>query len=168
VHGELWFEFIRPSPYIGSSPRAWGTPSMNKNIHQCIRFIPTCMGNSMRRTNNFNGITVHPHVHGELICLRCCIIVNIGSSPRAWGTQHDDAPDALEGRFIPTCMGNSMYINHHYVYDSVHPHVHGELQRGEDVASICIGSSPRAWGTLTHNDARNTHYRFIPTCMGNS
>ena len=86
VHGELVDMLIDCSSDIGSSPRAWGTHLFGGEHLPGRRFIPTCMGNSMRP--NWSNIlsTVHPHVHGELDIVTVGSDWKIGSSPRAWGT----------------------------------------------------------------------------------
>jgi len=47
VHGELG-QVCHPSDCMaGSSPRAWGTQERLEILFDVVRFIPTCMGNSM-------------------------------------------------------------------------------------------------------------------------
>ena len=49
----------------------------------------------------------------------------------------------------------------------VHPHVRGEqlVRHGEKL--LTLGSSPRAWGTVTESTHGVDKVRFIPTCVGN-
>jgi len=79
-----------------------------------------------------------------------------------------DGRRAVDGRFIPTCMGNSSPVVTMTRWVPVHPHVHGEL--GVPIGNYLsqYGSSPRAWGTLEQFADRDDRARFIPTCMGNS
>jgi len=168
VHGELrnsWF----PLPgYLGSSPRAWGTLITRWCNITGARFIPTCMGNSTPRFALRGLRPVHPHVHGELSNRRRRVIDLRGSSPRAWGTREGYLD--LEGvaRFIPTCMGNSIFIHPTHRLLPVHPHVHGELRTEVRATHVVPGSSPRAWGTHLRRLRGPAQVRFIPTCMGNS
>ena len=67
VHGELSSTITYLPTRIGSSPRAWGTLQNRFNIHLNSRFIPTCMGNSRRLRTRKMSMSVHPHVHGELL-----------------------------------------------------------------------------------------------------
>ncbi len=92
----------------------------------------------------------------------------LGSSPRAWGTPHSQQADPLSGRFIPTCVGNTVEQSEQLVPASVHPHVRGEHHWNRSANIRKSGSSPRAWGT--HNDAAivGNSGRFIPTCVGNT
>ncbi len=111
---------------------------------------------------------VHPHVHGELISTTHDVPFVAGSSPRAWGTLGERQRRFVFERFIPTCMGNSLRLNHPLTRTPVHPHVHGELDIAKRVKEADDGSSPRAWGTQDAEYRKESGYRFIPTCMGNS
>jgi len=55
---------------LTSSPRAWGTHKVKKDKLDTLRFIPTCMGNSILRIRLSKISSVHPHVHGELYIVR--------------------------------------------------------------------------------------------------
>ena len=112
--------------------------------------------------------SVHPHVHGELPKSAWCSCSVNGSSPRAWGTQVIPLLVLLVLRFIPTCMGNSNLCVMILRLIPVHPHVHGELDKVLCYKNTKLGSSPRAWGTLTLRRILLHFSRFIPTCMGNS
>jgi len=127
VHGELESRFTCDVPVCGSSPRAWGTRQFDPRLFEGGRFIPTCMGNSRLSRPTPIHMSVHPHVHGELVIAEDRGVHALGSSPRAWGTRY--SPDRIfhYWRFIPTCMGNSLYSVGRYPQDTVHPHVHGEL-----------------------------------------
>jgi len=152
----------------GSSPRAWGTHSSSSISSNILRFIPTCMGNSVRLILKHIFTQVHPHVHGELTWTTVVIVAQNGSSPRAWGTHIIQTEFRLSQRFIPTCMGNSTYECGNKYRATVHPHVHGELYKRSISVSVRIGSSPRAWGTRARPATGPGILRFIPTCMGNS
>jgi len=86
VHGELRYIMSEAKTRAGSSPRAWGTRTKSEEGPATIRFIPTCMGNSLSLLFHHNLSTVHPHVHGELTICTITIFTITGSSPRAWGT----------------------------------------------------------------------------------
>jgi len=147
VHGELSGKTHCCLNVFGSSPRAWGTLSVEFGYASLPRFIPTCMGNSWNTRVVLNADAVHPHVHGELLFPRVLRVTTSGSSPRAWGTHIE--PDQYTGalRFIPTCMGNSNVDEFTGNIFPVHPHVHGELLIVRYFSIQPIGSSPRAWGT---------------------
>ena len=66
VHGELFAVVGMWMRSIGSSPRAWGTRVVVEEDLVCLRFIPTCMGNSNDAPGRKHFLPVHPHVHGEL------------------------------------------------------------------------------------------------------
>ena len=127
VCGELTFFPFFILLLFGSSPRVWGTHFLVFASNRLMRFIPTCVGNSLLICSMAGKQSVHPHVCGELDC-GCGIIVRTsGSSPRVWGT-----------------LGQSAFFQ---VESTVHPHVCGELTGRIPHHNIHIGSSPRVWGT---------------------
>ena len=128
VCGELFSPSFSITTSCGSSPRVWGTLSMSIIVDGLVRFIPTCVGNSCYAADSHIKLTVHPHVCGELPCKGSVKSSSLGSSPRVWGTRYNHYQFWQEGRFIPTCVGNSRQKSR--VYREVH------------------GSSPRVWGTL--------------------
>jgi len=168
VHGELASSRSTWASFIGSSPRAWGTPLVVQLDFEIGRFIPTCMGNSGSLTTPRRVLPVHPHVHGELGRARTSTTRMSGSSPRAWGTREYRGSRLRYARFIPTCMGNSLPANPIGSDTPVHPHVHGELAKALILEIFWDGSSPRAWGTRRGRMSETLVGRFIPTCMGNS
>ena len=114
--------------------------------------------------------------------------VRVGSSPPAWGTHRALVFALARNRFIPTCVGNTMFADRSRrwrtfiptcvgntqterldsVAAPVHPHVRGEhILACPGVAEI-TGSSPRAWGTHPEHHPRQSLDRFIPTCVGNT
>ena len=71
--------------------------------------------------------TVHPRVCGELVAVMVGITGWFGSSPRVWGTRPLN-PGYLNGlRFIPACVGNSLFSLFTLSSLPVHPRVCGEL-----------------------------------------
>ena len=168
MHGELILTTDPVHADVGSSPRAWGTHLHQSPSQISDRFIPTCMGNSGSNAPKPSRRAVHPHVHGELGVGVAPGPPGVGSSPRAWGTRSTGGGWWMSARFIPTCMGNSATVFRVFPHVSVHPHVHGELARGESVNWGGFGSSPRAWGTRVAGLPASAPGRFIPTCMGNS
>ena len=55
-------------PWIGSSPRTWGTHAVAQPAHGLGRFIPTHVGNASPRWNALSRAAVHPHARGERSC----------------------------------------------------------------------------------------------------
>ena len=127
VHGELKVSELCSVLKTGSSPRAWGTLEEKTQTLARLRFIPTCMGNSVRNISSAVERSVHPHVHGELCSIDANRDITLGSSPRAWGTPYVCLSVFPSSRFIPTCMGNSVSDAYNDELAPVHPHVHGEL-----------------------------------------
>ena len=92
-------------------------------------------------------MTVHPHVCGELGRKGRKEEVEVGSSPRVWGTGNGFIGFSMFLRFIPTCVGNCEIQRLSPQTAAVHPHVCGELWSVKNVMVIASGSSPRVWGT---------------------
>jgi len=172
VHPHVCGELVRAVTFLeistGSSPRVWGTRLKLEDPFFQVRFIPTCVGNSIPDDFVLYSLAVHPHVCGELR-KGCSIIVYFyGSSPRVWGTPPSCVRPTAITRFIPTCVGNSETIRQQMMLFSVHPHVCGELRIFPDHRLLDAGSSPRVWGTLHRCRHSRDMCRFIPTCVGNS
>ena len=134
----------------GSSPRVWGTCRQCHSGYAHARFIPTCVGNIPPCLAASIMAAVHPHVCGEHKSSHRKTHRNAGSSPRVWGTYSVWQGVSLDGRFIPTCVGNMG--DEHCVSDSgaVHPHVCGEHLRVRLRQVRHHGSSPRVWGTFSY------------------
>ena len=163
--------FKEPSPEkiaSGSSPRAWGTPISLQAVKQCIRFIPTGVGNTIHKDLRDHIAAVHPHGRGEHINSTAAKLKPIGSSPRAWGTRNAANINPCKSRFIPTGVGNTIPKESKIWHIAVHPHGRGEHKTGCRIIRIPNGSSPRAWGTLILSSIAGILTRFIPTGVGNT
>jgi hypothetical protein len=95
-------------------------------------------------------------------------LLNLGSSPRSWGTRQPPCAAAGHGRFIPTPVGNTAAQNPDTGPSSVHPHARGEHGRLQQPAHPAGGSSPRPWGTQRSRCCGERLRRFIPTPVGNT
>ncbi len=164
-HGALLSEF---SYFFGSSPRPWGTLSHGRGRRSSDRFIPTPVGNTCSRLFLTPTVPVHPHARGEHIKPLPIKRKSIGSSPRPWGTPQHRQPPLLQGRFIPTPVGNTFAHHSSPNGTAVHPHARGEHYRSCRLSVLPGGSSPRPWGTLNHYRSAVLARRFIPTPVGNT
>ena len=126
------------------------------------------MGNSNVPLRINSKVTVHPHACGELAPNRRDAGSDTGSSPRMWGTLDLMRYARQMCRFIPTHVGNSRVNLLKKMLVTVHPHACGELERMMKKLSICVGSSPRMWGTRSRYLLSLPNLRFIPTHVGNS
>ena len=152
----------------GSSPRAWGTPCGANTSNSIRRFIPTGVGNTPELDQALVLHAVHPHGRGEHTKGAAQEVIEVGSSPRAWGTLKMLAGQSRRARFIPTGVGNTTNIRPWSVATAVHPHGRGEHSDGISFSGRVAGSSPRAWGTHGRVHHRRRHRRFIPTGVGNT
>ena len=155
----------------GSSPRAWGTHGQQGIGIGPARFIPTGVGNTGLFPGCPPGWPVHPHGRGEHSTRPTVPGESTGSSPRAWGTLPAGPDVFLNGRFIPTGVGNTGSSGRWTRCWRVHPHGRGEHLSTLWLSSAAAGSSPRAWGTLSnflntnplltvHPHGRGEHYKF--------
>ena len=110
---------------------------------------------------------VHPHGRGEHLLRAADAGLNLGSSPRAWGTWRAVAQDDGRQRFIPTGVGNMSACGRCARAAAVHPHGRGEHSWVASTVYPHRGSSPRAWGTCVIAIAPQRPRRFIPTGVGN-
>ena len=149
-------------------PHAWGILPYLASRYVRGRFIPTCVGNTVRFMPQAPGKSVHPHVRGEYIHGARERIAGGGSSPRAWGIRQPRSAAMRSKWFIPTCVGNTLGKRRSMVRNSVHPHVRGEYVPFTALNAFRSGSSPRAWGILPPITSSGVTLRFIPTCVGNT
>ena len=110
----------------GSSPRTWGTGRTEVASRGHARFIPTHVGNRRRATGMPWWAAVHPHARGEQRSRLNLAAARCGSSPRTWGTVLAFLTDAVDLRFIPTHVGNSVLPSAMPAANAVHPHARGE------------------------------------------
>ena len=153
---------------IGSSPRAWGTPSRRRRTESTTRFIPTGVGNTSSSSGPHVANSVHPHGRGEHWVGQASTRISCGSSPRAWGTPLRAASLRRPARFIPTGVGNTGKLRPMSCTTTVHPHGRGEHASLSSAGHRCGGSSPRAWGTHGRYGESLRPLRFIPTGVGNT
>jgi len=152
----------------GSSPRPWGTPQLCRRRPTRARFIPTPVGNTVRRVPVLRANAVHPHARGEHPQHTTDPVRRVGSSPRPWGTHVCRRRRRSAARFIPTPVGNTSSGQRVGPPRPVHPHARGEHQQFADQADALDGSSPRPWGTHPVVNASDPWARFIPTPVGNT
>ena len=146
----------------------WGTPLPAGEQPPPARFIPTHVGNTAIARYNIQLVSVHPHACGEHTAFCSEILMDIGSSPRMWGTQETFRLQVPCGRFIPTHVGNTSIKIGSRSNGSVHPHACGEHCPFWTFSSAFFGSSPRMWGTRDSMVRGLGIDRFIPTHVGNT
>ena len=107
VRGERLFLDSYNSSGFGSSPRARGTPAVERLVPVPRRFIPACAGNARIVGRESDGSAVHPRVRGERAGAKDLSPAGSGSSPRARGTHPPRPVRSGASRFIPACAGNA-------------------------------------------------------------
>ena len=166
--GERRYEKISAEKQNGSSPRMWGTRRLYNHIYINLRFIPTHVGNAICFAPASTTSPVHPHACGERIEIIHKITGRVGSSPRMWGTRTITISDFENLRFIPTHVGNAVWVIPAVWVFPVHPHACGERFVTEHRHRGLDGSSPRMWGTRPKCPCCKRDSRFIPTHVGNA
>ncbi len=152
----------------GSSPRLWGTLDSGISFLEGFRFIPTPVGNTSWPSWPPARPPVHPHACGEHGCGAWPTRTASGSSPRLWGTPRRRKEIAVANRFIPTPVGNTLFLTPLILSLAVHPHACGEHSQIPLNQFQADGSSPRLWGTLGLPGGIGDASRFIPTPVGNT
>ncbi len=113
-------------------------------------------------------LPVHPHARGEPSAPCYRMWFHNGSSPRPWGTHHDQHGPGCWRRFIPTPVGNTPWPAATTTRKTVHPHARGEHPPFGAAPFWKGGSSPRPWGTRDRRGWPSGGVRFIPTPVGNT
>ena len=152
----------------GSSPRVWGILSDMVQRRPSLRFIPTRVGNTENIVCNGKAFPVHPHACGEYCWKPARRYEMNGSSPRVWGILSKSTFEDVEGRFIPTRVGNTAITEAVPIYLVVHPHACGEYFARRSNTRSSPGSSPRVWGIRVPPTTHAGVIRFIPTRVGNT
>ena len=108
MRGEYGDSFFYAGTDDGSSPHAWGIRQQVSSRGALLRFIPTCVGNTIIKRTKNNGYSVHPHMRGEYAVAAGTHQLGLGSSPHAWGIRHTSVHNIPPSGFIPTCVGNTL------------------------------------------------------------
>ena len=144
-----------------------GADRVDRSIHFCfVRFIPTCVGQTVPARQSEPQSPVHPHVRGADPLTLSELLGEGGSSPRAWGRHLAHRVCRRHGRFIPTCVGQTLTRKSLLPLATVHPHVRGADALVTSPTCCASGSSPRAWGRRCAWKHKAPQRRFIPTCVG--
>ena len=168
MRGEHFHPYSHFTAQPGSSPHAWGTPTVARFDCSTYRFIPTCVGNTSLPPLLDPFEAVHPHMRGEhetntieALAKARFIPTCVGNTTgRRLSTQSAAVHPHMRGehtarsidrlpkiRFIPTCVGNTVGRERFNVPTAVHPHMRGEHKETNKMDAQNIGSSPHAWGT---------------------
>ena len=153
--------------HCGSSPLARGTGFDVLTGPTIGRFIPAGAGNSTFQAMSAIPGAVHPRWRGEQRYFIFLIVVLIGSSPLARGTDGAGGCASLNARFIPAGAGNRPMLALVMVTAPVHPRWRGEQPAHGNADHGSDGSSPLARGTEFLRKFELCCARFIPAGAGN-
>ena len=109
----------------GSPPPAWGRLIGVQKLPLCIRFTPTCVGQTRQSFAQTGGRAVHPHLRGADVVIRFWVYGANGSPPPAWGRPWLETVPADTPRFTPTCVGQTNKLRKVACAYMVHPHLRG-------------------------------------------
>ena len=154
--------------YVGSAPRARGTPLLWRRRPLRQRFSPACAGNTIATGCGSIRSTVQPRVRGEHEERSQRDGVSVGSAPRARGTPYPRCRTAVKPRFSPACAGNTGSTGDRSISSAVQPRVRGEHTNHGSADGLTNGSAPRARGTRHRHGRRPDYRRFSPACAGNT
>ena len=124
----------------------WGLRPPVRQKCLALRFIPTYVGLTGRRSKVKCATSVHPHVCGAYTHGLFPAALPAGSSPRMWGLPFLPARRRRNTRFIPTYVGLTVARSAASMAVAVHPHVCGAYDR--------------------RNSDSAAQRRFIPTYVG--
>ena len=152
----------------GSSPHARGTHAVHQIQHSNKGIIPACAGNTISMTRLTIPAWDHPRMRGEHFVATGWNEVGLGSSPHARGTPVTCADVETPSGIIPACAGNTALRNCRPSCGRDHPRMRGEHVKIISHATIHMGSSPHARGTLGKVGGGQRVGGIIPACAGNT
>ncbi len=152
----------------GSPPRARGTDRVRAVGQEPGGITPACAGNSASRSPTRRARGDHPRVRGEQGWAEKQTGGELGSPPRARGTDEDVDCRPADARITPACAGNSRRGCRRRAGGRDHPRVRGEQSGWCRSASWSMGSPPRARGTVPFPRRSPWCRGITPACAGNS
>ncbi len=152
----------------GSSPRARGTPLLERRYIGFERIIPASAGNTGAAFAPASWRSDHPRERGEHGGILLALEEGDGSSPRARGTRHIGMPLLAGERIIPASAGNTPARASVAISGTDHPRERGEHPCLPAARRPGCGSSPRARGTRRGCRDRPQAGRIIPASAGNT
>src|SRR6185312_11161184 len=111
---------------LGSPPHAWGRPARRRLPQIRMRFTPTRVGKTSRKSRSATYPPVHPHTRGEDRPLFDVSMHANGSPPHAWGRLAAQLKPPRGPRFTPTRVGKTWLTSAICATSPVHPHTRGE------------------------------------------
>ncbi len=168
MRGEHCFVAMSAPCLLGSSPHARGTLFCGHSICSFVGIIPACAGNTVPVWLGVELVQDHPRMRGEHVLLPLSMIVVMGSSPHARGTQKQHHHQQSRRGIIPACAGNTPSGERCTRRCQDHPRMRGEHVNVLVVALVLVGSSPHARGTPDDLLRPVCAQGIIPACAGNT
>ena len=94
-------------PQAGSSPHARGARSVVFSGPMDSGIIPACAGSTFSPKPRYHKSTDHPRMRGEHKCLKCLVLIVVGSSPHARGARKLHSASQRTSGIIPACAGST-------------------------------------------------------------
>ena len=93
-----------------------------------MRFTPMCMGTTLSEIIGRIMDPVHPHVHGDNVCLESVAALADRFTPMCMGTtRSSELPTSTCWTVHPHVHGDNVFCTTSSAWASaVHPHVHGD------------------------------------------
>ncbi len=136
----------KTGPHIGPSPRVWGLRNGSSFQAMHSRSIPTRVGTTGMKLDEFYTVAVHPHACGDYTPSPVHFPPSSGPSPRVWGLLPGGGGACSEVRSIPTRVGTTPRERLPERRGSVHPHACGDYMAASSTMTKPYGPSPRVWG----------------------
>ena len=158
--------FPPESAISGSSPHARGRPGRARTASEPRRLIPVCAGRAQGSRFRCGHRPAHPRMRGEGPMRIRDVMVELGSSPHAWGGRGPGGRGSCVVRLIPACAGRARSARRSRTRRAAHPRMRGEGPARVLSVAWVIGSSPHARGGLVRVDDTRRFERLIPACAG--
>ena len=166
--GEHPLKVLTRRHVVGSSPLARGTPNAVTVVDEIPGLIPARAGNTPPPRCAPQPARAHPRSRGEHMYWLGVLIVALGSSPLARGTQCVPIENIFFGGLIPARAGNTLLTALRRAAGRAHPRSRGEHVQLNTPPRVVKGSSPLARGTLSDMVRRYMTRGLIPARAGNT
>ena len=150
----------------GLSPRVRGNRYDSAWAMGIARSIPACAGEPREHDHAAPAKRVYPRVCGGTSAFSDAVPVSGGLSPRVRGNHRPQDIESREERSIPACAGEPAWMRLLSGRLAVYPRVCGGTEKGEILAVMIGGLSPRVRGNPDVVTPVASAAGSIPACAG--